>query len=418
MTGPWEDYAPAESGPWGDYPQSQQVKREVPEWAERNPNTYAAIMTALDTAPTLAGLIKSTPLGIAAGAVANPVSRAIKARINDQPYTLDDAISDAGYGASIEGAGRGVSKLLGMAIKPLLDSRALALSKAGEALKFSTSPNVIPGGERTKLAETALKYNFPLTEEGYLQLTKKIADNTAKVNDIIDQKTLQKALLTDPADIIKQGNVGDLLTRGEALRGTNPQYSNAVQQAIDDYIFGGGVKKYTPNELQLQKQNIYKELEESYGKNTLSAPKVQVKKHIAAGIKSVLESIDPNIKNLNSESSELLALSDHYLRAARRVENRDTFGLGDKIVLGIVTSNAPIAAKAASAGITLFDRPNVKLALARVMYKADTGKKLPDKLIKSYMPRVEQVIRTAAEGATYNYGMNPVEQQLLTGGNQ
>ena len=354
----------------------------VPKWGREHPNLYAGAMTALDMAPALAsfaGPVSGIPL---AGAI-NTAGQAIKRKIGGEEQGTGKSLADFAMGAATEGAGRAIGAGIKAATNiPAIRQGADNLSKKlyQSAMKFSTSPTVLPASERAAITETGLKNNFMPRDEDYLRLKSMVGANTDAVDKIISQGTAA-------GDTIPAGKVLDLADfknlygRGEQVRGVSPGYTGATNRVEQNLLKGEEAAPYTPTDINTSKRQLYKELEDAYAKNTLSKPSVQAKKQLASGLKSALEEQYPEIKNLNANSKELLDLSDHLARSIGRVQNRDIIGLGDKVVMDMIGS---IPKGEATSSKTLWgalaatvDRPIVKAKLAQILYKANTGKNLP-----------------------------------------
>lgn len=406
----------------------------VPEWGRKHPNLYAGVETALDLAPMAAGLFKSTGVGIPVAAGINAGAKYAQRKIAGQDTTTADVLGDLAKGATVEGGGRLVSGALKAATD--IPGAKQALQNTGRklyqsAMKFSTSPKVLTPAERAAITETGLKYNFQPNDASYLRLKGMVDSNTDEVNKIINAGAAEGD--TIPArDVLEGTGIEDLLRRGRAVRGVTPGYEGSVkkvagtfkegevgtpEQTIESTILGPDGKPaitrvipeeprpYTPTDLNTSKRQLYQELEDAYNKSTLSKPSVQVKKQLARGLKETLETMYPEVKKLNENSAELLALSDHLARSMGRVGNRDVIGLGDKIVLDMVTGRMASPTTAAMGIMTLLDRPQLKARLAQLLYKANTGKSLPigqwQKGLKYFGQVAAPAARAAFEGELY-----------------
>lgn len=363
----------------------------VPKWGRDNPNLYAGVETALDLAPAIASFAKSSGIGIPIAGAVNAGAKAIQRGIAGEDQSFGATLGDFAKGATVEGVGRGIGKGIQAvtnipAVRAGLDKVSKKLYQS--AMKFSTSPTVLPAADRAAITETGLRHNFMPTDEDYLRLKDMVGANTNKVNSIIDAGTAKGD--TIPAKkIIDLADFQKLYGRGESVRGVTPGYSGAVGRVEDTLMrgespvgaFGPDIPRpYTPTDINVSKRQLYKELEDAYAKNTLSKPSVQAKKQLARGLKEALEAQYPEIKNINASSKELLDLSDHLARSIGRVQNRDIIGLGDKVVMDMVGSipKESLTGKSTVGFIaSILDRPMAKAKLARILYKANTGRDLP-----------------------------------------
>lgn len=368
----------------------------APEWAGQYPNGYAALMTGLDMAGAGASLLKGTGAGMAAGAGINAGAQALKRYINGEPTTLKKVLTDATIGAGTEGLGR----IIGKGVQALSTSVPNKLYQS--AMKFSNSPTVLPPAERAKIIQTGLDNGFMPNEASYLRLKNTVGANSSKVDDILNAAT-SKGDTIAAQDVINKGSLADLLNRGQQVRGVSPAYGQEVDNVINAFKAGETIAPYTPNDINAAKRQLYQELEDAYKQGTLSDPKVQSKKQLAAGLKTILEERYPEISALNANSSELLALSDHLARSIGRTQNRDIIGLGDKVVMDTV---ANIPSDGGMAGKTLYgavmatlDRPAVKARLAQALYKSNTGKALPMTQWRKGLEYVDRPAKQVAKGA-------------------
>lgn len=363
----------------------------VPKWGRNNPNTYAAVMTALDLAPSLAAFA-GPAVGIPLSGAINTSAKSVQRMIGGEEQGIDKSLTDFAIGSTVEGVGRGVGAGIKAAtnipaIRQGIDDVSKKLYQS--AMKFSTSPTVLPAAERAAITETGLKNNFMPRDEDYLRLKAMVDTNTSQVDDIIRAGT-QSGDTVPASKTLQAGNFDELYGRGEAVRGVTPGYSGAVNRIENNLLKGEtevladgtlGPKPYTPTDVNTSKRQLYKELEDAYASNTLSKPSVQAKKQLASAHKSVLEEMYPEVKGLNANSKELLDLSDHLARSIGRVQNRDIIGLGDKVVMDMVGSipkgDSRLGQTLWGSVVATLDRPMVKAKLAQVLYKANTGKNLP-----------------------------------------
>lgn len=398
MANPWEEYAEpkaTEAAPWDEFAKPDKpapydpngIEGGVPKWGRNHPNLYAATMTGLDMAPALAAFA-GPAVGIPLAGAINTGAKAIQRKIGGEDQDAMTSLGDFAKGATVEGAGRGVAKGLQAvtnipAVKQGADTLAKKLYQS--AMKFSTSPTVLPASERAAITETGLRNNFLPKDSDYLRLKDMVGVNTGKVDSIIDAGTARGDTVSADA-LLKSGDMAGLLNYGNKVRGVysghhGATYTDEVNNVIGNLKKGEASAPYTPTDINASKRQLYKELEDAYANNTLSQPTTQARKQLARGHKLVLEEMYPEIGKLNANSKELLDLSDHLARSIGRVQNRDIIGLGDKVVLDTLGSipkgESAVGKTLWGSVISALDRPMVKAKLAQVLYKANTGRNLP-----------------------------------------
>ena len=402
---------------------------DVPEWGRKSPNLYAAAATAAKNLPVLAALAGKRPVvsALTAGGL-NAAGDAIERSIHGKSTNAEQAFKDFRAGATLDAAGQGLGRFLkagadsivhsspvqGMAnfVKDVLPDKltnSMANKAYQSAMKFSTSPNVLTPTDRAMITRTGMEGGYLPDESSWLRLKDAVKTNSAQVDDIINTAT-QAGDTIPAADVLKRANIGELLDRGQSVRGVAPEYTGSVDDITTTFMKGEKIAPYTPNDINASKRQLYQTLEDAYRNNTLSQPNMQTKKQLAAGLKSELEARYPEIAKLNAKSKELLDLSDHLARSIGRVSNRDIIGLGDKVVLDSVASIPTESIGAAGKGLfatalSMLDRPMPKAKLAIALYKANTGKTLPISQWKKGLKYIGEAAPQTIEAAVLgNYG--------------
>lgn len=229
--------------------------------------------------------------------------------------------------------------------------RDVAQTVAGKMYKSVLKPNVasysIP--EVNGMVQTALDNKIPISEAGL----KKLTDLTADVNNAISAK-----IQSNPTAPISPGgkplaNLADL--RDQLSQQVNPSSDlKAVAKAqadfLDKYRAGPGkaVRNMTADEAQNTKVATYQQLSAKYGE--LGSAQIESQKALTRGIKEELETQFPEIKGLNAQEAKMIDLDGALQRAVRRIENRNTFGLGGTIGAGAGGAAVGLATGSASEG--------------------------------------------------------------------
>lgn len=302
-------------------------------------------------------------------------------------------ISGVGGISKVAGAVGGISKLseigaiiskTGMAMEPLNLARGIAalplklipesvpVGMYQSAVKFGTT---LSAKERLEITRTALKTSNQImpTEKGMGKLRGMIDAHNEKVNTILNNAVNNGD--TIPVDRLYQGletvkdefkKISDEpLVWDTAFKGIKKQWDEALNI--------GPVR--TPAEVQKIKTRIYKDLESFYEKQKATPAKVELRKAIARNARESLETIVPEIKQLNKNEGALIELWDAVESKANRITNRDFINIGLPIKMGAgsgigyMLSGSEGAAIGTVLGFTLgvFDTPQVKAKFALVM---------------------------------------------------
>ena len=235
--------------------------------------------------------------------------------------------------------------------------------------KFST---VLSKAERDTLVTTALSNNILPTIKGLEKSRNLIDKYNDEVTAIIGtaQKTGQKIPIDDMFKTFDDAKQVILENSGEPLK------ASKAFDAVEKEIRGAEKKlartELSPVEAQAKKQRIYRELESQYAKMMLHPPKVEARMLVARNLKQSLETIVPEIKNLNAAEGEMIELNKAIQRTANRIQNRDLLGIGAPIkgTLGGIIGGAIGAGTALAIG--MLDTPAIKARLALVINKLKT----------------------------------------------
>ena len=289
---------------------------------------------------------------------------------------LSKAPGVARVGKAIQGIGTNIEPLslvmkgAGQAAKMI--PKGASRKMYSSAAKFST---VLSEGERSALVETALKHEVPTSISGVARVQEKIDVLNKKVSSVIDQASLNlyhgKGVHGMPIDDLFKDLDG---LRKEVLANTGKPVSNlrainSIEKQIRDANKALGRNELTPSQAQKLKQGIYRDLNGQYAefKNSPVAKKTQ--KAIARSAKEYIESIIPEVKQLNAEEGALIDLKDALQRSASRISNRDILGIGAPIKAGAGGAAGGAPGAAAGLVIGLIDTPAVKSRLAVVVEK-------------------------------------------------
>ena len=260
------------------------------------------------------------------------------------------------------------SKLTGQAFRSLTPT---GLYKS--AAKMST---VLSEAERNRLVQFALDNDITPTLKGLDKIDNSIFSIDTKISKMIEQ-----ADLTGKAMPIKELFKDFKNLRSERMLSSKPLEGVRSINRIKKNIIEANAKinknSFTPKEVQKLKQTIYKDLRGAYESMKSSPANVKAQKAVAKSAKEYLESLLPEIKQLNKTDGDLIKLRKALERPASRISNRDITGLGlpSKIgagsVAGGMAGGPKFAAAGAASGLVLgiLDDPVFKSKLAIVINK-------------------------------------------------
>lgn len=242
------------------------------------------------------------------------------------------------------------------------------------AVKFSTA---LDEGQRAMLTNTALKHGIMPTINGLEKVRDTINTINDKITAHIDELTESgnkiplDRLFADFATLEKEASLsGSPVSAQKAIKRVRAEIVEANIKAGRTYL--------SPKQSQTLKQNIYHELDSWYSKTTERPVKVKAKMSVARAAKESIETIFPEVKQLNQKEGALLDLREALDKPVSRIRNRDLLGLGAALKSGIggaaggsLTGDIVGTGIGATAGliISVFDDPIVKAKLSIVLNK-------------------------------------------------
>lgn len=233
------------------------------------------------------------------------------------------------------------------------------------AAKFSTT---LPTKERNRLTKIALDAGIMPNQKGMEKLRGLIDDLDGRISGLIDEhvasgdKIPAAKLFKHFGDAYKQAGLSDM--PGKARNAVNKVWKDRWNELM--------IKKYyTPEEAQKIKQNIYQDIHSAYANNKYDQVTTTAKKGIARAAKESLEEIIPEIKQLNKQDGDYIALMEAVERKANRISNNEgIFGS-----LGVPVNVGAGAAMGGEAGAMLglingiYNKPQMKARLAIIVNK-------------------------------------------------
>lgn len=357
------------------------------QFAAKNPNLYglygagrALLRTGIEGAGTAGGAalgaMSPIPGGALAGAGAGYAgsTRAADALLGEP---VDTSVGGIAKDVAIGGAMQGAGGLVGRGIMRAMP-QAMIDKLYASALKLPTSPQKMSIAERkatinTGLAESAVpnietgSVGKMLGFRGYNNIIDKVNDFGQEINTIIKNATANNKTISSN-EVVKR--LDDLLAKGDRLTKADPNFKASIEKAKKEFLEGSD--EITAANAQEMKQHIYKVYQNYYGIDDATAAYVQGKKALARGLKEELETIHPDIKNLNMSEGKLLEFLDPLGRAVGRIQNRDILSLGlqmSPMMGSALTGGSGTAAKIGLAS-KFIDTPSVKARLAILLNRA------------------------------------------------
>jgi hypothetical protein len=237
------------------------------------------------------------------------------------------------------------------------------------AAKFSTA---LTEQQRAKITATALENEILPTISGLYKARALIDDYNTKITALIDEANTTGQRI--PIDRLFEGfsdiKENILKTSGEPVK--SAKAFDLVESEIRKANEKLGRVDLSPKEAQVMKQRIYKELDKEYSKTTLHPAKAEARMEIASNLKTAIEEIIPEVKQLNAKEGALIELNKAIEKTSARIQNRDILGIGVPIkgTVGGVVGGAAGAGVAVALG--LLDTPVIKARLAVLVHRLQT----------------------------------------------
>lgn len=415
----------------------------VPVWGQKNPNLYAATMTGLDLLPMIASPFKTAGIGVPVAGALNAAGQTAKRMISGEPTTGGDLAKDALVGMAGEGGGR----FIGKTISKLTDIPAIramgnkfSTKLMNSAGKFGTGSGLTPA-EKDAMATTMLERGYLFNPESHDALMQTVKGNTGAVDSILGAATRRGDTISAD-EVLSRGDFPKWEQRGESVRGVDPGYSSKIAKTINTFRKGEGVVNpqviepspldkailnvpdrfsppepikttpYTPTDINVAKRQLYQNIGNAYKNGKVNDALETGGKELASAMKNTLEAKYPEIAKYNLDSSELLALEPYFARAVNRISQRDIVGLGEKVALGSLKDPVSFAdmqpSQIGKLIAAVWDRPEIKSRVARMIYQKATGRNLPTSQWKKGLKYLGEVTAPSARAA--------FESELLTSG--
>jgi hypothetical protein len=264
----------------------------------------------------------------------------------------------------------GALKTGGLVFKLVKDKVPIQMYQ--NAVNFSTK---LPLDEMDKVTRTALDIENQImpNKKGLIKLKKSIDTINTEISRKIDASTLSGSkIFTSKLWNGIRSFKEDLLTlTDEPLKAEAAWKSmkKQIKKAIEVN------KKRTPEEIQIIKQEIYKELDRFYGDVAKSPAKIKLRKAVAQNARQLIEDLIPEVKNLNQKEGALIELWAALENRAKSLTTKDIITFRESLKFGAASSMGYLvagekgAAVGAGMGILMaaYSHPQVKAKLAIVL---------------------------------------------------
>ena len=394
------DYAglPADAGTAGHNPEpydDNQPINGVPKWGRKHPNIYAGAMTALDMAPTLAAFTANPVTGIPLAGAINTGAKSVQRMITGEDQDAGTSVMDFAKGATVEGIGRGAGAVIqGVSNIPAVRAKGNAVANwiMRSAGKFGTGGGLKPA-EQKAMAKTILEKGYLFNDSSYDDLISNVVKNKEAVDSIYDVAT-KKGDIIPATDPMSNSSLASLLERGQNVRGVDPGYTGNVQRTINDFVKEG---PYSPTSLSVSKRQLDQNTRNARSNMQVNDATESSQKALADGIRQTLHTKYPESAPYDLDSSQMLDLEPYFARAINRISQRDMIGLGEKVMLGGMKGNLEEVTPGTVGKLLAFvwDRPEVKSRVAKMMYEKATGRNLPISQWKKGLNYLGQAVNSA-----------------------
>lgn len=258
------------------------------------------------------------------------------------------------------------------------------------ALKPSTT---ISSPKRAAMVQTGIQNEIPVSSTGLEKLGNLVDDLNSKIKSTIDQGNQQGAT-------VNKFSVASRLsdTAKKFSIQVNPTTDlNSISESGNEFL-NTQPTKIPAGDAQALKQGTYQQLKSAaYG--SMKNATIEAQKALARGIKEELVNQFPELKDLNSQESQLLNLDPVLEHAVNRISNHQIIGIGTPIAAGAAKSVTGSTGVGAVAGLmkAVFDDPVIKSKIAIAL----AGKGVRPMSIPTRLATYSTALGNAASG-----GMN------------
>ena len=234
------------------------------------------------------------------------------------------------------------------------------------AAKFSTT---LSPAERTRITETALKNQIPLSYEGLGMVQSKLTDLGDKMDTLITNATdknirIPATKVLDSLKDVKKQSGGFKIEAAQDIKEINN-----IEKQFKTYLKKNKITSVTPQQLQEFKADAYKRIDFGRAPEKPSVAKEEAYRAMAGSARESLEGFMPELRDINTQYGALRELQPNLQKAVGRIENRDLMGLGATAKTGAGGALGGIPGALVGFGQSLLDSPKVKGKAALELYK-------------------------------------------------
>lgn len=345
---------------------------------------------------------------------------------NDPIGMLSDlslGLTGVGTGAKVAGLG-GKLQSLGKAIDPVnallnvpkgvakvTTSKMNPVEMYKEAAKFPTTLDTKKGfGHRDALAKQALDYGILPNMKGAEKIGNILHGFNTKIDDLITQTNTAGGAI--PVDKLV-GYTQKLRDEVSGFKWKAGKNEKSLDKIIDQYLDDMAEQNITHvgvEQLQAFKQDLYKQLNYDAKRGKLENMDSRTGKAFASGARSEIEKFVPEVADINKKWGDLIDLQEPLYRAAGRIGNRDSLGIGVPIkatagasMLNQIDPLLGVVGGGLGAILGAFDTPGIK-SRAAIAVNALQKQGLADILTTGSLPW------QAARQAAFQTGREPWNQ--------
>jgi hypothetical protein len=354
-----------------------------------SPAAARAVTTAAAKRPVVAGVARAAVEGGAFGGTRQAAENVAEGRPVTEG-TLGAALTGAGTGALIHGTigtAKATARTVTDTLPKHLVTSALKLPLSQKWKKFTLMEG--PEGEqvvneRTRAVDRILEDKVPANEAGIAQTIHMSQQRTAAIDAATQQAAQQGATVNVPKTV-KQG-----LANLRAKVSDEPHAAEKLAE-IDAwekaYIADHGqVPEVDVHQTNALKRGLWRAANWSKVNRVGASWEEEANRQVGNAFKKAIEAKVPGIKEMNAEEGATILMLDALSAAVPRIQNRDTFGLGAKILL--TGNHAPLALLEHAAG-----RPSYRVWVAQKLYRS----KAPRGAVPESGPAPQESIRLSPD---------------------
>ena len=261
---------------------------------------------------------------------------------------------------------------------------------------FTRAVGAVGKGAGKKIMESAAKFSTVAEPDDVAMMVNTMLDKginpskggVRKLKDLIEKQGAYVDDLIAQADQKGTVPIGEVLRKLNELkreRGASLVGGSDDLAAVDQFITGVidnarrlGKRDLSASDLQKLKRDLYDQIAWNASRQVDEVPILEdTRKTTARGAKEIIEQMIPEVKGANQQFGDYLELLPNLERSARRIGNRDPFGMTDMFSVGTAMGGTSLGSPALGAtlglGIGVTSNPRISPFIARAAYQAGRG---------------------------------------------